>query len=253
MHAAIKGNLGRQDVPSWFCLRLIDTHFLRGPNMKQSMGTGWVISSFSNLERSSKLWAFGTPWGYRKKMCSPQSPGIQAWFFDFDRLKNPFRTQALLQPSNTQAQVSQFDFSLQCYTTFWYVELELVNGFFLGLMQCWISQEWCLQETCAVTPSKSLQVLYCWLFDRWVVHVDAIDAFVPQEKTIFYHKCKVEQYAPYTQDDGLIQRITLYKDHPRTERIGRWQIWKVWGHLVLKEREASEASLCLIDTPIPQI
>eukprot|EP00933_Yihiella_yeosuensis_P068344 TRINITY_DN7388_c2_g1_i1.p1 TRINITY_DN7388_c2_g1~~TRINITY_DN7388_c2_g1_i1.p1 ORF type:complete len:862 (-),score=200.08 TRINITY_DN7388_c2_g1_i1:210-2795(-) len=32
------------------------------------------------------------------------------------------------------------------------------------------------------------------------------------EKTIFYHKCKVEQYAPYTQDDGLIQRITLYKD-----------------------------------------
>lgn len=32
------------------------------------------------------------------------------------------------------------------------------------------------------------------------------------EKTVFYHKCKVEQYAPYTQDDGLIQRITLYKD-----------------------------------------
>ena len=32
-----------------------------------------------------------------------------------------------------------------------------------------------------------------------------------QEKTIFYHKCKVEQYAPYTQDDGLVQRITLYK------------------------------------------
>lgn len=32
------------------------------------------------------------------------------------------------------------------------------------------------------------------------------------EKTIFYHKCKVEQYAPYTQDDGLVQRITLYKD-----------------------------------------
>merc|ERR1711972_562457 len=32
------------------------------------------------------------------------------------------------------------------------------------------------------------------------------------EKTIFYHKCMVEQYAPYTQDDGLVQRITLYKD-----------------------------------------
>eukprot|EP00928_Gymnodinium_smaydae_P062961 TRINITY_DN4667_c0_g4_i1.p1 TRINITY_DN4667_c0_g4~~TRINITY_DN4667_c0_g4_i1.p1 ORF type:complete len:871 (-),score=206.57 TRINITY_DN4667_c0_g4_i1:166-2709(-) len=32
------------------------------------------------------------------------------------------------------------------------------------------------------------------------------------EKTIFYHKCKVEQHAPYTQDDGLVQRITLYKD-----------------------------------------
>eukprot|EP00931_Biecheleriopsis_adriatica_P115263 TRINITY_DN91078_c0_g1_i1.p1 TRINITY_DN91078_c0_g1~~TRINITY_DN91078_c0_g1_i1.p1 ORF type:complete len:918 (+),score=248.51 TRINITY_DN91078_c0_g1_i1:55-2754(+) len=32
------------------------------------------------------------------------------------------------------------------------------------------------------------------------------------ERTIFYHKCKVEQYAPYTQDDGLVQRITLYKD-----------------------------------------
>ncbi|CAK9065224.1 unnamed protein product, partial [Durusdinium trenchii] len=32
------------------------------------------------------------------------------------------------------------------------------------------------------------------------------------EKTIFYHKCKVEQYAPYTQDDGLVQRMTLYKD-----------------------------------------
>ena len=34
------------------------------------------------------------------------------------------------------------------------------------------------------------------------------------EKTVFYHKCKVEQYAPYTQDDGLVQRITLYKDVP---------------------------------------
>ena len=33
-----------------------------------------------------------------------------------------------------------------------------------------------------------------------------------EEKTIFYHKCKVEQYAPYTQDDGLVQRITLYKE-----------------------------------------
>lgn len=33
------------------------------------------------------------------------------------------------------------------------------------------------------------------------------------EKTIFYHKCKVEQYAPYTQDDGLVQRMTLYKAH----------------------------------------
>lgn len=32
------------------------------------------------------------------------------------------------------------------------------------------------------------------------------------EKTIFYHKCKVEEFAPYTQDDGLVQRITLYKD-----------------------------------------
>merc|ERR1719282_2118059 len=32
------------------------------------------------------------------------------------------------------------------------------------------------------------------------------------ERTIFYHKCKVEQYAPYTQDDGLVQRITLHKD-----------------------------------------
>lgn len=32
------------------------------------------------------------------------------------------------------------------------------------------------------------------------------------EKTIFYHKCKVEQYAPYIQDDGLVQRVTLYKD-----------------------------------------
>lgn len=52
-----------------------------------------------------------------------------------------------------------------------------------------------------------------------MIHVDAIDAFVPQEKTIFYHKCKVEQYAPYTQDDGLIQRITLYKDH--SERNGQ--------------------------------
>lgn len=31
-------------------------------------------------------------------------------------------------------------------------------------------------------------------------------------KTVFYHKCKVEQFAPYTQDDGLVQRITLYKD-----------------------------------------
>ena len=42
-------------------------------------------------------------------------------------------------------------------------------------------------------------------------HVQWLRPTCAEEKTIFYHKCKVEQYAPYTQDDGLVQRITLYK------------------------------------------
>lgn len=33
------------------------------------------------------------------------------------------------------------------------------------------------------------------------------------EKTVFYKKCRVDFYAPCTQIDGLIKRITLYKDY----------------------------------------
>merc|ERR1711959_190835 len=32
------------------------------------------------------------------------------------------------------------------------------------------------------------------------------------EKTTFFYKTKVEQYAPYSQVDGNVRRITLYKD-----------------------------------------
>merc|ERR1719337_758555 len=32
------------------------------------------------------------------------------------------------------------------------------------------------------------------------------------EKTCFFHKAKLEQYAPYSQVDGLVRRLTLYKD-----------------------------------------
>jgi hypothetical protein len=35
------------------------------------------------------------------------------------------------------------------------------------------------------------------------------------ECTVFYKKCKVDQYAPYGQHDGLVLKITLYHDYKR--------------------------------------
>jgi len=33
------------------------------------------------------------------------------------------------------------------------------------------------------------------------------------EKTIFYKKCRVDDYAPCTQVDGLVKRIVIYNDY----------------------------------------
>ena len=35
------------------------------------------------------------------------------------------------------------------------------------------------------------------------------------EKTVFYRKCKIDFYAPCTQVDGLVKRITIYDDYKR--------------------------------------
>jgi hypothetical protein len=41
------------------------------------------------------------------------------------------------------------------------------------------------------------------------------------EKTVFYKKCKVDFYAECTQPDGIVKRVTIYKDYKRliTEEI----------------------------------
>jgi len=64
------------------------------------------------------------------------------------------------------------------------------------------------------------------------------------EKTIFYHKCKVEQYAPYSQVDGLVQRITLHKDVRRQIPIEvRETFQHRHDHLVERERFPMENRL----------
>merc|ERR1719399_1162689 len=64
------------------------------------------------------------------------------------------------------------------------------------------------------------------------------------EKTIFYHKCKVEQYAPYSQVDGLVQRITLHKDVRRQIPIEIREIFQHrHDHLVARERFPMENRL----------
>lgn len=35
------------------------------------------------------------------------------------------------------------------------------------------------------------------------------------EETAFFNKVKVDNYAPYSQPDGLVQKITLYEDYKR--------------------------------------
>lgn len=49
--------------------------------------------------------------------------------------------------------------------------------------------------------------------DRLQIPKDVFEARCYQgEKITFYDKCKVEQYAPYSQLDGIIRRVTQYKD-----------------------------------------
>lgn len=35
------------------------------------------------------------------------------------------------------------------------------------------------------------------------------------EDTIFFNKIKIDIYAPYSQEDGLVQKIILYEDYKR--------------------------------------
>ena len=42
-----------------------------------------------------------------------------------------------------------------------------------------------------------------------------IDLCPNGEKTVFYEKCKVDYYAPCSQIDGLVKRVTVYEDYKR--------------------------------------
>eukprot|EP00929_Paragymnodinium_shiwhaense_P051937 TRINITY_DN2605_c0_g1_i1.p1 TRINITY_DN2605_c0_g1~~TRINITY_DN2605_c0_g1_i1.p1 ORF type:complete len:842 (+),score=224.22 TRINITY_DN2605_c0_g1_i1:100-2625(+) len=105
---------------------------------------------------------------------------------------------------------SQVQLELYSSRHFEYVMLDPENGG-MGVF----AETDATEETEGSKPEQAAQILDMpppWS-ERPDISREAFHARCYQgEKTIFYHKCKVEQYAPYTQDDGLVQRITLYKD-----------------------------------------
>ena len=55
-----------------------------------------------------------------------------------------------------------------------------------------------------------------WCEKLTLTHWAYIERYYQKEKTRFYSKAKVEKFSPYFQVDGLIRRITKFKDFGRS-------------------------------------
>jgi len=68
------------------------------------------------------------------------------------------------------------------------------------------------------TVSENLLDLSSSWCPKLQIPKSAFDTVAPsRQKTKMYHKCKLEVFADYSQQDGLVQRLTLYNDRERTE------------------------------------
>jgi hypothetical protein len=68
------------------------------------------------------------------------------------------------------------------------------------------------------TMSENLLDLSSSWCPKLYIPKSAFDTVAPsRQKTKMYHKCKLEVFADYSQQDGLVQRLTLYDDRERTE------------------------------------
>ncbi|KAM0725854.1 Dynein regulatory complex subunit 7 [Formica fusca] len=64
-----------------------------------------------------------------------------------------------------------------------------------------------------VKQDKHLDMPASYVNEIQIHSLDFERRYPQGSKTIFYKKAKVELYAPYFQMDGLIQRVTVYKDY----------------------------------------
>ncbi|KOC64733.1 Coiled-coil domain-containing protein lobo like protein [Habropoda laboriosa] len=70
-----------------------------------------------------------------------------------------------------------------------------------------------IEEDIAVQQEKHLDMPFSYVKEIDISVQDFDKRYPNGTKTIFYKKAKVEQYAPYLQTDGMIQRVTLYDDY----------------------------------------
>ncbi|PHJ22985.1 coiled-coil domain-containing protein 135, partial [Cystoisospora suis] len=81
-------------------------------------------------------------------------------------------------------------------------------------------------EYILLKKSGVLQAPLSWADRFELTRDDIIKRYYGLSKTTFYKKCKVECFALYSQPDGLVKRVTLFKDCQRTLIYQIWETFK---------------------------
>ncbi|PFH34654.1 hypothetical protein BESB_066870 [Besnoitia besnoiti] len=81
-------------------------------------------------------------------------------------------------------------------------------------------------EFILLKKSKALQAPVSWGAQLKLTRDDIVKRYYGLGKTVFYRNSKVENFALYSQPDGLVRRVTLFKDAQRTLPYQIWETFK---------------------------
>ncbi|KFG63144.1 hypothetical protein TGRUB_213720 [Toxoplasma gondii RUB] len=81
---------------------------------------------------------------------------------------------------------------------------------------CWDLYNTRFFEYILLKKSRALQAPLSWAGRFTVSRDDIVKRYFGLNKTVFYKQTKVEYFALYSQPDGLVMRVTLFKDSQRT-------------------------------------
>lgn len=97
-------------------------------------------------------------------------------------------------------------------------------------------------KTHPIEEEKHLDTIRSWVIRLHIGEKEFEERFPKLQKTIFYNCCKHERFSQYSQKDGKITQLTIYRDDEYQEPIVRWEYYENRADMLLQLKFTYENS-----------